>query len=73
MNEIETIEIDRSALVEFHANHFRQQLDESVNKGELTFAEAAAIHYKFIGSDALQKVVDSDVQRLTAWAKGQVH
>jgi len=69
----ETSEIDRAAVVEFHSNLFYQQTRESVAKGELTFAESAVIYRKFIESEVLQRIVDEDMQRLSAALKGQVH
>lgn len=66
-------EIDRSALVQFYTESFYQQTHDSVAKGELTLAEAAAAHRKFVESDALQQIVNQDVERLTAQLNGKVH
>lgn len=66
-------EIDRNALVQFYTENFYQQTRDSVAKGELTFAEAAVAHRKFVESDALQQIVNQDVDRLTAQLNGRVH
>lgn len=69
----EELEVDREAIVELHRNQNLAAMEKLVSEGDLTRAQAAAVHRQFMASDTLQRLVTIDVAMLEAMLKGQVH
>ena len=65
--------VDRDAIVEIYRAQNLQILEEAVKKGRYTQNEASLLHAAFMASSALQRAVDSDVERLEAHLAGRVH
>lgn len=65
-------EFDRQAIRGFHRAAHREQLELAVAAGLLTSSEARALSEQYAQSETLERIVDAEIQMLTAMAENLV-
>ncbi|RZL68764.1 MAG: hypothetical protein EOP77_00120 [Variovorax sp.] len=70
---LEDFEVDRDAIASVHLAQNLSALQAAVQRGDWTADEAKKAHAAFSGSDALQRLIDADLEHLEASLAGQVH
>lgn len=70
---MEAVQIDRDVVREVYRTQNLQRMVEFVQKGELTQKEAAAIHMAFMKSAVLDRLIEADIERVSASLNGQIH
>lgn len=70
---MEAVQIDSDAVREVYRTQNLQRMVEFVQTGQLTQKEAAAMHMAFMKSDILDRLIEADIQRVSAFFNGQIH